>query len=443
MPDPAPPDGPPRPRGDDRAPTRRGGAEAPDVPRSWDGPPAADGGAAPDADDGGGADPQGPSLVAAPLVADGPPAAPLPADPPPIGWRPLAAPPAWGHPFRAGPPAGDGALAAPADPAPPADAVRAGRSSAAELWAWVRVVGGAVLVAVLLRAAAFEAFRIPSTSMEDTLLVGDFVLVSKLHYGPRLGGTRLPGLDDPDRGDVAVFNYPPGLEPETARRTPYIKRVVGLPGDTLSIRSKEVRVGAEVQAAPPEGRQLWEVRRSGPLSLDALRAIGVADRVERRAPGLWLVEGTAAEADRLRALAGIDAVYPLVRPLGDGSAAFPAAFRFSLDDYGPVVVPRAGATVALDDVSWPVVRAVIERFEGHDAERTAAGFLVDGAPATTYTFAQDYYFVLGDNRDDSADSRTWGFVPADHLIGKAVAVYFSWDEAAGAPRWGRVGRAVR
>ena len=422
VPEPPPPD-------DHALPPPRGGGEGADS-AGW-------GGAAKPAPDEPAAPPPAPG-GAAPRVAEPPWA--LPATSADDG---APAPPAWDRPF--GPPAasdGDGALdGPPPGPAPP-DADGAGRASTAELWAWLRVVGGAVLVAVLLRAAAFEAFRIPSTSMEDTLLVGDFVLVSKLHYGPRLFGTRLPGLDDPDRGDVAVFNYPPGLEAEAARRTPYIKRIVGLPGDTLSIRSKEVRVGAEVQAAPPAGRQLWEVRRSGPLSLDALRALGLADRVERRAPGLWLVEGTAAQADRLRALPGVDAVYPLVRPLGDGSAAFPAAFRFSLDDYGPVVVPRAGATVALDDLSWPVVRTVIERFEGHRAERTADGFLLDDVPAETYTFRQDYYFVLGDNRDDSADSRTWGFVPADHLIGKAVAVYFSWDEEAGAPRWDRVGRGV-
>ena len=431
MPDPTPPDGPPRSSGDERAspPAGRGGSPA----FSWWGWEAEPGAAPPE-----------PHVEGAPEPAEPPRWTPLP----PAGGE-APAPPAWDRPFRPAPLAesdGDGSPdALPADPAPPPepDPGGAGRSSTAELWAWVRVVGGAVLVAVLLRAAAFEAFRIPSTSMEDTLLVGDFVLVSKLHYGPRLLGTRLPGLDDPDRGEVAVFNYPPGLEPEAAQRVPYIKRIVALPGDTLTIRAKEVRIGADVQAAPPSSRQLWEVRRSGPLSLDTLRALGLADRVERRAPGLWLVEGTAAQADRLRALPGVDAVYPLVRPLGDGSAAFPAAFRFSLDDYGPVVVPRAGATVALDDLSWPVVRAVIERFEGHRAERTADGFLLDGAPATTYTFAQDYYFVMGDNRDDSADSRTWGFVPKDHLIGKAIVVYFSWDEAAEAPRWGRVGTAVR
>ena len=135
-------------------------------------------------------------------------------------------------------------------------------------------------------------------------------------------------------------------------------------------------------------------------------------------------------------------VEPRLTALGDGSASFPPAFRYSLDDYGPVVVPRAGDAVVLDDLSWPVIRTVVERFEGRTAERTATGFLIDGQPAETYTFTQDYYFALGDSRDDSADSRTWGFVPFDHVIGKAVAVYFSWDDDAGAVRWGRLGRGV-
>ena len=319
-----------------------------------------------------------------------------------------------------------------------------GRQRSAEVRAlagWARVVGGAVVFALALRLLAFEAYRIPSTSMEDTLLVGDFVLVSKLHYGPRVLGRRLPGLDDVDRGDVAVFNYPPDLDPDPARRTPYIKRVVGLPGDTLAVVAKRVRVGGQAEPTPRRGRQSWLVEGRLPPD-DVLAGLGLADRARRVSPGQWAVSATRAQAEALRATPGVTAVAPRLRPLGDGSAAFPAALRYSLDDYGPVVVPRRGATVALDDLSWPVVRTVVERFEGHTTERTADGFLVDGRPAETYTFAQDYYFVLGDSRDDSADSRTWGFVPFDHVIGKAVGVYFSWDEDAGVVRWDRIGRGI-
>ncbi len=326
---------------------------------------------------------------------------------------------------------------------PAAEEAEQGRGDGrAELWSWIRVLGGAILFALLLRAFAFEAYRIPSTSMENTLLVGDFVLVSKLHYGPRLFGRRGPGFDDVDRGDVAVFHYPPGLEEPLERRTPYIKRIVGLPGDTVSIEDKEVRIGDQPLAFPREGRQFWELRRDGPISFDSVRAVGLDGRVEQLRRGTWLVEATAAQADQLRTIHGVTSVAPLVRPSGDGSASFPASRRFSLDNYGPVVVPARGQTVTLDDRTWPVVRTVIERFEGHTAERMADGFVVDGRPTETYTFAQDYYFALGDNRDDSADSRTWGFVPRDHLIGKAVLIYFSWDDQADGPRWRHIGRAV-
>lgn len=312
------------------------------------------------------------------------------------------------------------------------------RTDAAALRSWARVVGGAVLFAIALRVLAFEAYRIPSTSMEDTLLVGDFVLVSKLHYGPRVMGRRLPGVGRPTRGDVVVFNYPPNLDSSIARRTPYIKRVVGLPGDTLTIESKMVRLGDEAFREPRRGRSMWEIRGRLPTG-GVLDTLGLARRVQRVRSGLWVVSATETQAEALAEVDGVDGVVPYVRPAGDGSASFPAARRYSLDDYGPVVVPKQGASVRLDDASWPLVRTAIERFEGRRTERTADGFLIDGRPAETYTFGQDYYFVLGDSRDDSADSRTWGFVPFDHVIGKALVVYFSWDEAEGAPRWRRIG----
>ena len=310
-------------------------------------------------------------------------------------------------------------------------------------WAWLRVVVGAVLAAVLLRVVVFEAYRIPSESMEDTLLVGDFVFVSKLAYGAMILGHRLPGLDAPRRGDVVVFHYPPGLEARVEDRAPYIKRLVGLPGDTVAIAAKAVRVNGAAVPPPPLGRQFWQVSTDGsPLPREALAEIGIDASPERLGAGEWLLDAEPGAAARVAALAGVVQVVPFLRPPGDGSAAFPVAERYSLDFYGPVVVPRRGLTVRLDDRTVGLYRVAIGRDEGHRLEIGATGVLLDGRPAETFTFAQDYYFVLGDHRDDSADSRVWGFVPARNLIGRAERVYLSWDAAAGGVRWGRVGRKV-
>ncbi|MEM1117313.1 MAG: signal peptidase I, partial [Bacteroidota bacterium] len=143
-------------------------------------------------------------------------------------------------------------LASPDASRPEADAragAASGRAASGTVWPWVRVIAGAFVFALALRAFAFDAYRIPSTSMEDTLLVGDFVFVSKLHYGPRVLGRRLPGFGEVERGDVMVFHYPPGLE-ALDDRTPYIKRVVGLPGDSVVIADKAVRAGPEAVPAP-------------------------------------------------------------------------------------------------------------------------------------------------------------------------------------------------
>jgi signal peptidase I len=311
-------------------------------------------------------------------------------------------------------------------------------------WAWVRVVVGAILAAVALRTFVFEAYRIPSASMEDTLLVGDFVFVSKLAYGPRVAGRHLPGYSHPRRGDVAVFHYPPGLEARVEDRLPYVKRVVGLPGDTVAVVAKQVVVNGEAVAEPPRARQFWQVRTAGPPpSAEVLAAAGLALTPERLADGLWLVDARADEAARLAEVPGVLAVGPYRRVPGDASAAFPVSERYSLDDYGPVVVPRRGLTVVLDEATVGLYRIAITRDEGHRVERSATGILVDGRPATEYTFEQDYLFVLGDHRDDSADSRTWGFVPVRNLIGRASWLYLSWDDDAGAVRWNRIGQAVR
>lgn len=322
---------------------------------------------------------------------------------------------------------------------------------------WLLAVVLALLAATLLRTCVAEAFRIPSTSMERQLLAGDFVLVSKLHYGPRtperprlpltevripglqLPAARLPGFDRVRRGDVVVFYHPAEHGPlET--RTPYVKRVAGLPGDTVTLRAKRVFVN-QTRLAPAAWQLVdWRVTLIEDVDLAEVLPEGV-QVIERVGLLAWRVRASREEADRIGLHPHVQAI-ALAPGRADG-ALFPPGTDYTPDDFGPVVVPPAGRPIAVDERNWPAIRETLLR-EGRLAQRLAAGeYEIDGAITDTVTFQEDYYFVLGDNWDDSADSRRWGFVPRDHLIGKAVLVYFSWDEVTGRPRLDRLLRRVR
>ena len=326
---------------------------------------------------------------------------------------------------------------------------------------WVLVVGLALFTALGIRLFVAEAFRIPTVSMERSLLVGDFVLVSKLHYGARTPATlglpftdrylrgvalptlRLPGFSDVERGDVVVFNHPVERAP-VDRRTHFIKRVVGLPGDTVALVGKEVRVNGTAFPLQAGMQMDWRVtlEEDVPFSLDAFRQAGVRAPVVREGDRQWRVRMTEAEAETVAGWDEVESLRPAISQREE--LLFPFGIRQTLDDYRPVVVPKRGRTVRLTTETWPAVRDVIERHEGHTARRFADGrYEIDGALTDTYTFAQDYYFVLGDNRDDSSDSRRWGFVPRDHLVGKAVLIYFSWDARDARPRFERIFQPVR
>lgn len=307
----------------------------------------------------------------------------------------------------------------------------------------------AILVILFLRAFIIEPYRIPTPSMEQTLLVGDFLLVSKLHYGARtpatvgipftpvylpgvrLPQTRLPGFSSVQRGDVAVFNYPPDQGP-VERRTPYIKRLVGAPGDELVLLDKMLYVNGE-RATPPRGLMMHyrvEPADGQMLSPGALRGAGyeLAGQVADPRPA-FLVNATPERAQELPNVPGVGRVEPFVLPEGSYTRnMYPAGWGFNRDNYGPIVVPGEGTTVELNERTWAAFGPVITRYEGRTAEALPDGtYLIDGQPATEYTFTQDYFFAMGDNRDNSEDSRFWGLVPADHMVGKAVLVLFSVD----------------
>jgi signal peptidase I len=269
-----------------------------------------------------------------------------------------------------------------------------------------------ILASLFLKAFIVDAYRIPSTSMENTLQIGDFLLVNKLAYGVRsprhipFTSISIPAFTIPlhkvHRGDVVVFEFPGGRdEVHPSEAVNYIKRCVGLPGDTVEIRAGRVIVNHVELPFPSNGK----------------RPENPASTVMRR-----------------------------------NEKIFPAGSKYTDVDYGPVVVPKSGDSIVLDANTIGRWRVLVAR-EGHAVGLLPDGTIsIDGRAARQYCIQDNYYFVLGDNRDNSMDSRFWGFVPDDHLIGEALCIYWSWDSELSVPgffarlstiRWKRIGMLIR
>jgi signal peptidase I len=278
---------------------------------------------------------------------------------------------------------------------------------------YVLTIAATLFVAFLLKTFVIEAFRIPSGSMEDTLHIGDFLFVNKFIYGAETPKSlpltnieiphfRLPALSQPNRGDVIVFEYPGDRDEKKPQRAiNYIKRCIAVGGDTLLIQNKTVFVN---------GREFLLRNR---------------DRFAR--PSDFL-------------------------PRESIEWMFPKGSSFNPDYYGPIIVPQKGMSLDLSRGAIEQWQTFIER-ENHRVEIANGGtVLIDDAPATVYTVERDYLFMMGDNRDNSLDSRFWGFVPKENIVGKAMFVYWSWDtsipidsiwEKFSAIRWSRIGTLIR
>jgi len=349
---------------------------------------------------------------------------------------------------------------------PPVSPTSAPHAPRSFFFEWLKVFSLALLGALAIRSFVVEAYRIPTASMEQTLRVGDYVLVSKLRYGPRLPITlgipfterylpnvklpplRLPGFSEVKRGDVIVFNYPEDHGP-IDRKTHYIKRVIGLPGDSLVIQDKVPSASGHAFPAQATMQQKWLATKAPDatfpmkaLTESGAQQIASLEHEHRRVA----FEATESAASTIRSWEAIASVEPFVVPFDPsyGLRLFPPRQSFSRDNYGPLYIPAKGDTLFLDEDNWPIYQDIITRFENHTARARPDGrFEVDDRLTNTYIIEQDYFFVMGDNRDSSSDSRVWGFVPANHIVGKAKWVYFSRDVGSGDVRFERLFQRVR
>jgi signal peptidase I len=367
----------------------------------------------------------------------------------------------------------------------------------------------------------FEAYVIPTPSMERSLLVNDFLFVSKTAYGTRVPNTPLafplvhhtfPGIKTKSylewiklpyrrwfakpvkRNDVVVFNLPVGdtvindevnfgskityydaismaggdrnriwndygdiiITRPVDKRENFIKRAVAVAGDTLEIKNGVVYINGKVNDIPNGVQTNYYLRTKGqPLDYTMLEEeYGIRESLREvsQIPGLgnnvYEIFLTQEQLDAFRKLPYIDSIAPFVSTYSAngptmGGDVFPndtVYCKWTLDNFGPLYIPKKGATIQLTPEIYSRYQRVIRTYERNDFEMRDGKFILNGQPATSYTFKMSYYWLMGDNRHNSLDSRYWGFVPEDHVVGKASLIFFSWD---GGPRWKRIFRSIK
>lgn len=362
---------------------------------------------------------------------------------------------------------------------------------------WIDAAIFAVIAATIIRTFFFEAYTIPTPSMEKTLLVHDFLFVNKLSYGPRVpmtplaipftlstdplfhmksysdwphfGYHRLPGFGPIQRRDVVVFNFPEGdtvlkgreddyytmvrdygrqyvkdnytiVTRPVDRKENYIKRCVGISGDTLSVRDGFVYVNGMLEKIPPESEKFYLVQTDGSVfNVNRLAELGIA-------PPMGVDPTTSTYRFNLTpgdsaALARFSIVKSISRYQATGvdPTVFPqdsAHFKWDADHYGPIYIPKKGATVHLDMANIALYQRLIDVYEDNEFAIRDSVIYINGKPADHYTFKMNYYWMMGDNRDNSLDSRFWGFVPENHVVGKAWFIWMSYGDHG--IRWSRL-----
>lgn len=410
------------------------------------------------------------------------------------------------------------------------------------IMSWVDAIVFALVAVYFVNIYFFQNYQIPTSSLEKSLLVGDFLFVSKMSYGPRVPNTplsmpltqhtlpvlntksyfewpqwkykRVPGFGKVKLNDIVVFNFPAGdtvalnrqqedfyslayregqdvypnklnmdnlsrkqqrivynlyynagrnlirTDPQkygdivvrpVDRRENYVKRCVGLPGDTLQIKDCVIYLNGVAQKQPENAQFNYIVETTGrPIPRELFRELGISDddtRQHNQESTMYLLPLTKAAHDALLARKDLIANIKM-EPEYERGRLYPQNLytKWDRNNYGPIWIPKKGETIKLTEDNLPIYERPIRVYEGNDLVVKDDGIYINGKKTDTYTFKMDYYWMMGDNRHNSADSRYWGFVPEDHVVGKPIVVWLSLDKDRGwfdgKIRWNRIFKMV-
>lgn len=363
---------------------------------------------------------------------------------------------------------------------------------------WVSSIAFAVIAATIVHNYVIRPYVIPSSSLEKTLLIGDYLFVSKFHYGSRVPMTtvalpmvhdtipvlktksylfsddfekrktaflnklqlpymRLPSLKKIKRNDIVVFNQPAdtlldmnNFHPDRNyykpidKKTNLVKRCVGIPGDSLQIKDGYIYINGKRSVLPENAKPQWYhvVDTEGQRFSDAaLRRYNVRKSEMGSIDGKYALNLTDAEAAAIAKNPIVKSVTKRLQPAGVYTGnVFPhhPKYPWSTDNFGPIYIPKKGATVALNAASIPFYKRIIQEYEKNDLTYLNDDIYINGKKVDSYTFKQDYFWMMGDNRQNSLDARAWGYAPMDHVIGTPVMIWFSYDNVTRKIRWDRM-----
>jgi signal peptidase I len=377
---------------------------------------------------------------------------------------------------------------------------------------WTDTIVFAVSAAMLIRTFFFENYTIPTSSLEGTLLVGDFLIVDKITYGIRLPNTplsfplvhntmpltenkvnsyvewltipyiRMPKIRGIHRNDIVVFNYPEGdtvtaeyqsqimytelcarkgreaihsefqIESRPVdKRDNYVKRCVAIPGDKLEVKQGRLYINnalayqaKKLQTSFKLGLNLQKMVNTNEIYNDLLALDVNVDEYNliQAATDTFIVHTDFETIQKIKQIKYIASATEMIYPAPDmENFMFPhdkSQYQWSVDNYGPITIPQKGITVALTPQNISMYERIIGIYEGNRLEQREGKFYINGNEATSYTFKMDYYFMMGDNRHNSQDSRAWGFVPEDHIVGRPLMIFMSWNQLKNTIRWDRL-----